>query len=302
MKKQYYLGIDGGGTKCKARLESVDGQLLGEGLSGPANPVQGLEPALDSILDASHQAIGNAGLSPDNIAQCYAVLGLAGVNLPFYHQQVEQWSHPFAGCHVTTDLYIACKGAHNGQDGAIIIAGTGFNAGLIKQQQYTGIAGHGFILGDNGSGARIGVEAIRHTLEYLDGMRQNSPLLQDVMAKLQSNSANIIVEKAISQSPGYYAQFAPLVFEHARQSDPAAVQIINAVAEFIGRIVQRLQQSNPGRCALIGGIAEPIFPWLDNQIQSHLCIPLLSPERGAVLLAREFFREADFSYDVIMAR
>ncbi|WP_299075289.1 BadF/BadG/BcrA/BcrD ATPase family protein [uncultured Paraglaciecola sp.] len=288
-RQQYFIGVDGGGTKCKARVESADGQVIGEGLSGPANPVQGLQPALDSILDASQQAIANAGLAADSIALCHGVLGLAGVNLPFYRQQVQQWAHPFASCHVTTDLYIASMGAHNGQDGAIIIAGTGFNAGMIKQQQYMGIGGHGFILGDNGSGARIGVEAIRSTLEYLDGIRQESPLLLDIMAKLKAKNANAIVEQAIDQSPGYYAQFAPLVFEHAKGNDPAALQIITAVAHFISRIVKRLQQDEPARCAMIGGIAEPLYPWLDKQTQSYLSQPLYGPEMGAVIHARQLF-------------
>ena len=32
-----FLGIDGGGTKCRARLRNAQGDLLGEGTGGPSN-------------------------------------------------------------------------------------------------------------------------------------------------------------------------------------------------------------------------------------------------------------------------
>ena len=32
-----FLGIDGGGTKCRARLRNAEGRLLGEGTGGPSN-------------------------------------------------------------------------------------------------------------------------------------------------------------------------------------------------------------------------------------------------------------------------
>ncbi|MFD1331301.1 N-acetylglucosamine kinase, partial [Methylopila musalis] len=31
-----FLGVDGGGTRCRARLADAGGRVLGEGLSGPA--------------------------------------------------------------------------------------------------------------------------------------------------------------------------------------------------------------------------------------------------------------------------
>ncbi|MDZ7903049.1 MAG: hypothetical protein U5L01_11120 [Rheinheimera sp.] len=56
-----YLGIDGGGSKCKVVLLAADGQLLGEGLGGPANPLRGVKVATDSILAATQQALTSAG-------------------------------------------------------------------------------------------------------------------------------------------------------------------------------------------------------------------------------------------------
>src|SRR5947209_30448 len=33
---QYYIGVDGGGTTCRARIENAEGHLLGQGIAGPA--------------------------------------------------------------------------------------------------------------------------------------------------------------------------------------------------------------------------------------------------------------------------
>ena len=43
------LGVDGGGTRCRARLADVAGKTLGEGLAGPANIRHGLQESLPFI-------------------------------------------------------------------------------------------------------------------------------------------------------------------------------------------------------------------------------------------------------------
>jgi hypothetical protein len=55
-----FLGVDGGGTRCRARLEDHVGKRLGEGLAGPANLRLGQQASLDAVLDTA----GNAPL-PD---------------------------------------------------------------------------------------------------------------------------------------------------------------------------------------------------------------------------------------------
>ena len=48
--------------------------------------------------------------------------GLAGVNMPEYFRIFSEWQHPFQELHLTSDLHVACIGAHQGGDGAVIIA------------------------------------------------------------------------------------------------------------------------------------------------------------------------------------
>ena len=50
-----YVGIDGGGTSCRARIRNAQGDLLGEAKSGSANILLGIEVAMDSIMTAITQ-------------------------------------------------------------------------------------------------------------------------------------------------------------------------------------------------------------------------------------------------------
>ncbi|TIT28386.1 MAG: N-acetylglucosamine kinase, partial [Mesorhizobium sp.] len=45
----FFLGVDGGGTGCRARIEDEAGTVLGQGLSGPATTRLGIEPAWSSV-------------------------------------------------------------------------------------------------------------------------------------------------------------------------------------------------------------------------------------------------------------
>ena len=74
------LGVDGGGTSCRARITDLDGTVLGEGCAGSANPRVGLDAACNAILQATGEAMAIAGLGDDDFARIYAGLGLAGVN------------------------------------------------------------------------------------------------------------------------------------------------------------------------------------------------------------------------------
>ncbi|MEI9418371.1 BadF/BadG/BcrA/BcrD ATPase family protein, partial [Mesorhizobium sp. Cs1321R2N1] len=60
----YFLGVDGGGTGCRARLEDAQGMVLGQGLSGPATTRLGIEAAWGSIAKAYGAAIDEAGFAP----------------------------------------------------------------------------------------------------------------------------------------------------------------------------------------------------------------------------------------------
>jgi glucosamine kinase len=101
-----FIGIDGGGTKCKARLEDAQGNLLAEATAGPANAARSLTGSVDAVLEASQKAITMANIKGLTVNNIHAGIGLAGINIPQVKQAFLKQSLPFASWHVTTDLHI----------------------------------------------------------------------------------------------------------------------------------------------------------------------------------------------------
>ena len=120
-----YLGIDGGGTRCRARIGDENGRVLGEASSGPASTRIGLEKAWRSIMEATEAAAAQAGLARDDFARMHAGIGLAGLGRRGAEAALNKIAHPFASVVFISDGVAACVGAHSGADGAIVVAGTG---------------------------------------------------------------------------------------------------------------------------------------------------------------------------------
>ena len=72
-----FLGIDGGGSKCKVVLTDSNMNILGEGIAGPANPVRGIDVATNSIMEATSQALKVAGLGNEDFSRLHVGAGLA---------------------------------------------------------------------------------------------------------------------------------------------------------------------------------------------------------------------------------
>ena len=74
----FFMGVDGGGTGCRARIEDMTGRVLGTGIAGPAALRLGVQTALDEVLVACLAALAEAGLGEDVLRLVHAVVGLAG--------------------------------------------------------------------------------------------------------------------------------------------------------------------------------------------------------------------------------
>lgn len=287
--QQLFLGIDGGGTKCKVRLEDQNGELMGEGLSGPANPAQNAVQAFESITDASVKALVSASLPATMISQCHAVMGLAGANIPAYRTPVMEWNHPFANLDVTTDLHIACVGAHGGNEGAILITGTGSSAFALVNGKISTLGGHGFPLGDKASGAWLGWRALSTALEMADGLLPQTDLSARVLAALDCATSADVVAKALHFKPGDYAVLAPLVLTLSQEGDSHAKRIVDEAVHYVHRVLLQLVKLEPARVSMIGGLAKPYINVLPDDVKRLLKSPLCSPEFGAVALAKQKF-------------
>ncbi len=118
-----FLGVDGGGTGCRVRLVDAAGRRLGDGKAGAANIRLGLDVSWGRILNATDQALAEAGLDRSALPRIHAGLGLAGITGPADSARVTAGAPGFASVAAETDAHTACLGAFGGRDGAILILG-----------------------------------------------------------------------------------------------------------------------------------------------------------------------------------
>lgn len=285
--KKLFLGIDGGGSKCKAIVMNENNEILGTGVSGPANPLHGFEQAINSITESAKLALIDAGLKQIKLNELNAGVGLVGVNLPVLFEQMQGWQHPFKQMFLATDLLIACLGAHQGENGAVIISGTGSCGFSYVDGNEFMIGAHGFPHGDKGSGAWFGLQAAKQVLLSLDGIVEPSIMNDILLAKLGCKDDTSLVEAIAGKAAAYYGQLANLVFDAAEQDDKVALGIVTEGAEYLNSIARTLLARNPPRISMIGGLTPRLKPWLNKELQQQLSNPLNAPEVGSVLFARK---------------
>lgn len=283
--ERLYLGVDGGGSKCRARVSNSEGQILGVGLAGAANPLHGVEHSQSSIVAAAERALERANLPREHVNRLVAGIGLAGVNLPSLCTIMHEWRHPFADMHLTTDLHIACLGAHAQDNGAVIITGTGSCGYVCVDGRSTVLGAHGFPFGDKGSGAWMGLKAVEAVLLASDQLGPDTTLTERVGDHLQAQGL-MIVERLSGAKPREFAQLAPLVFAAAEASDQVALAIVQEGASYISGVAHKLLEYDPPRLSMLGGLADRLTPWLDTQIAERLSPPLGPPEAGAIFYAK----------------
>ena len=285
--QQLFLGIDGGGSKCKAIIVDQTGVILGTGIGGPANPFHGVEQATRSIVESALLALADANFPADNLSELVVGMGLAGVNLPSLFLQMEQWPHPFKKLFLTTDLHIACLGAHQGKDGAIMITGTGSCGYRSVNGEAKMVGAHGFPHGDKGSGAWFGLQAVSKVLMSLDGIGQASLMNQMMLKHLNCDNDLALVELIANKPAGFFAQLAFIVFDAADKQDQTAINILDVGTTYIANIARSLQLTPTIRMSLIGGLTPKVLPWLAPEVQGWLEPPISPPEMGAVIYAKQ---------------
>ncbi len=272
------LGIDGGASKTILRLEDSAGNLLGEVTTGPANIQLDCKRAWQSILEGLNQLKSAAG-SP-----IYAVAGVAGTEVPEALATFLATPHPFAKLTVLSDAELACVAAHGGKDGGIVVAGTGMIALKRVQGQVKRISGWGFPHDDEGGGAWLGLQAVRATLQWLDGRAEPSALAEAVHGHFKCSQAQLVTW-ATQANATAYATLAPLVVQAAGEGDGAAILLLKQAAHIVETLIMRLDLADLPM-ALMGGLACYLQPYLSPMLQGKLTQSLLSPQAGAVLLAR----------------
>ncbi len=246
-----YLGIDGGGTGCRAAVCDASGAILGEGFAGPANIASDPEGARGNILAAAAAALPRGA----DMAELVTVMGLAGANVPASAERLRK-AVPFASVRIETDAMIALKGALRDRDGIVAAIGTGSvfasqsrSCGIEAGMEVRQIGGWGLVLGDEASGAWICRSLLSRALRATDGHVARTPLLDQLTQEFGGPAG--IVTFAQSASPADLAAFAQRV---TGSDDPAARAVMLAADAEVAAAVNLLQRQPPVPVVFLGGL------------------------------------------------
>lgn len=294
-----FIGVDGGGTKSKVRIEDSTGHLIGQAVGGPASIRLSVETSWQSILMTLEEALRLAAISlHDKNYQFHAGMGLAGCEIQEAYQAFLNQAHPFATLAVMSDAHIACIGAHGADDGAIIIIGTGVIGYQVEKKQVSRVSGWGFPHDDEGSGAWLGLEATRLTFQWLDHRIEKSPLVEEVFAFF-NHDIQYFSTWANQATSAEFARLAPLVINHSQQEEIHAVRLMKKAAHHIERLASALEKKRdnhlksdtPLPCCLCGGIAPFLEPWLNTELRARLVPRRADANGGAILMIKEQMAE-----------
>jgi len=283
--------VDGGGTRCRVRLCSALGKKLGEAAAGPANIRLGRDPTFGAVLHATMQCLGQAGLSPSDLGRVVACLALAGASEPSHLAAAQSYPHPFRKAVVVPDAQAACVGAHRGRDGGVIVIGTGTIAWAELKGRHYRVGGWGLPISDEGSGAWLGVEALRRVLWAHDGRIAWTGLLRALFERFDCNP-HAIVNWASRAAPRDFGSLAPAIIEHASREDPAATELSRLAAGHVDDLAARLVAFGASRISIVGGLAAPMEPWLSSATRLRLVPPAGDALAGALRLARAAAEDA----------
>lgn len=283
----YIIAVDGGGTSCRVAVADMEGTILGRSLQGAANVVSNVEGAVANIAAGARAALAEAGLAHVDLAGLPAFMGLAGVAVAGDLDEIGA-QLPFARSVFEDDAAIAMQGAIGDDDGIVAILGTGSVYVGRQGEIMRRAGGWGFVVGDLGSGARLGRALLQDTLLAHDKIFTHSPLTRAVMAEFDDDPIEL-VDFAQQETPGGFARFAPMVFEFAEQGDPIGSALVKGAVAHVDAALAAVTWPQCKVLCLMGGLAPFYRERIEPRFRTIVREPKADALTGAVQLAvRQF--------------
>jgi N-acetylglucosamine kinase-like BadF-type ATPase len=265
----FYLGIDAGGTKADYALAD-ETRVLARVRSATIKRMRADASATEAALaEALAKLTAESGVSMQAVAR--TCIGTAGEKVPLVvHWLREQLAARVAGELILLgDVEIALDAAFPGAAGVLVLAGTGSNiAGRSEAGELIGAGGWGPALADQGSGHRIGLNALRAAFLAVD-RQQPTQLLDAVRAFWDLASIEELIAFANRVPAPDFSRLTPLVVSCAEQGDAVASGVLAVEAEDLASlaalVIERLRRAAPDPgwtppVAFTGSILEKVRP------------------------------------------
>lgn len=290
----YIIGIDGGGTKTETIAYDLGGNEIARALTGFSNLVSGKEEALRNIISGIKACVDILGI--DGMKGVY--LGLAGVEVGDNKKVVEK--EVYDNFNITpvvkNDSELALKAMLKGEDGILVISGTGSIVFGINSGSEGKSGGWGHLLGDEGSGYAVSIDAFKRMATEYDEGTQQSALTRRVLKHLNMESIDDIVGFIYSNPKNEIASIAPIVARLANEGDLLCREILinegRRLAITTERLYKKLAFKGAVKVALVGGVIknvkllrESFETYLKNNISDIVIVDdEVSSSKGAYYL------------------
>ncbi len=238
----YIIGVDGGATKTEAVAYNLYDNELGRACTGFGNLFLDFDKSAQNVINAIKQCIDSIEL-PQSDKNCQCIyLGLAGIDIGNNKEKIQNLVKEKFGCDAVGyhDSYLAHVAVHKGDDGIIIISGTGSVGYGIFKGRSAKAGGWGHIIGDEGSGYDIAVSAFKRIAYEYDCQLAPSELTKNIINKMNIKDVNEIVKLTYTYSKAEIASFAPIVARLAVQSDINSINILKTAGQHLAAMTARL--------------------------------------------------------------
>ncbi|MEE9429515.1 MAG: BadF/BadG/BcrA/BcrD ATPase family protein [Melioribacteraceae bacterium] len=301
----YFIGIDGGGTKTKCVLTDENLNIKFQIQSGPSHFLTiGVDVVSETIVGLIQACLTNGNISSNELSAI--VLGTTGAGRVADAEKLELAVNKLAKTNnldlpvfkVVSDARIALEGAFSGKPGSILIAGTGsIMFGKDRAGEIHRVGGFGRLIGDEGSGLTLGRRGLSIVAKYFDGRIKETLLAKKVINKFGIANQSELITKVYSDEIKTQ-HVAPLVIEAASEGDEFCNKILNEETdELILHIATMNKKLNEEKMKLvfIGGtitnenfysqmLKDKIKLYLPNVVLQQADYP---PEVGAVIMAKQ---------------
>ena len=246
----YFVGLDAGGTNTRCWIGDST-RVLGSAETGTVKLMNvGETVATARLRELLESAAGDAGVSLSQVAR--TCLGLAGVSSP----STLAWAKATLGDVVAGELIvcgdeaIALDAAFGDRAGILVIAGTGSHVvGRCMDGRHVSAGGWGPVLGDEGSGTWIGLEAIRAGLRALD-RGAHDVLLRAIQTHWGLTGLGELVGKGNLRQRPDFAELAQVVARCAAGGDSLANEVLQRagkeLAEQVLLVAGKMAAADPG--------------------------------------------------------
>lgn len=241
----YIIGVDGGGTKTEAVAYSLDGHELGSAITGYGNVLINKEEAINNIICAIDQCISQISKNEESLG-CKAIyLGLAGsevgeassyitdILVNMYKVKVK----------VVNDSVIALASILKGEDGILTISGTGSISYGIRNGGTKSVGGWGHLLGDEGSGYFIAIEALKLITIEEDLNLETTNLTKALLKSIGAESRKDITNFVYNSTKGDIAALVPIIAEQAEGGEKYAKEILKRSGKDLAEITLRVYRA-----------------------------------------------------------